>query len=201
MLKLITSAQLPTKYGVFTMYGFEDPLTKENHIALTMGSIENQENLLVRVHSECLTGDVFGSIKCDCGEQLHSALELISKNKQGILIYHRSEGRGIGIINKIKAYALQDKGFDTVDANLKLGFDADERDFNPCAKILNLLKVKSIKLITNNPAKIHQLQNVGISINKTVPLIAGINKFNHDYLETKIDRMGHMLTKEDIQIK
>ncbi|MCV2528567.1 MAG: GTP cyclohydrolase II [Candidatus Lightella neohaematopini] len=191
-VKLKAKSKLPTQWGNFLLFGFEEVLTKKNHIALIYGSIKSN-SLLTRIHSECLTGDALFSLRCDCGFQLKSAIIQIVKEGNGILIYHRQEGRNIGLINKIRAYYLQDNGADTVEANNKLGFAADERDFSLCADILKLLGIKKIKLLTNNPKKIEILLKLGISITKRVPLIVGRNINNSYYLDTKASKMGHML--------
>lgn len=195
MLKLIAKANLPTEFGKFTIVGFEDETTspKESHVALYMGNISGDNPVTVRIHSECLTGDAFGSLKCDCGAQLHTALKMISEEGRGVLIYHRAEGRGIGIINKIRAYALQDEGLDTVEANLKLGFQVDERNFKVCADILNLLNIHTINLLTNNLEKVMSLEKEGIIVAKRIPLVVGTNTYNIDYLNTKSHKMGHIL--------
>ncbi|RKS87715.1 GTP cyclohydrolase II [Orbus hercynius] len=192
-LKRIAQANLPTPWGVFTMIGFEELATGKDHVALVMGDITQDKPILTRVHSECLTGDALFSLRCDCGFQLEAALKHIAENKTGILIYHRQEGRNIGLLNKIRAYALQDQGLDTVEANHKLGFAADERDFTLCADMLALLGVKSIKLLTNNPKKIHVLEEAGINIAERIPLEVGENPNNEHYLQTKMQKMGHIL--------
>ncbi|WP_343187943.1 GTP cyclohydrolase II [Buchnera aphidicola (Periphyllus koelreuteriae)] len=193
-LKKVTQSILPTKWGDFSIIGFEEKnklKEKKHHIALIYGDIYKKKSILTRIHSECLTGDSLFSLRCDCGNQLKTSLSLISKEGNGILIYHRQEGRNIGLINKIKAYALQDRGFDTVEANHKLGFSADERDFTVCSDIFKLLKVKKIRLLTNNPLKVKILRKSGITIEKRISLIVGINKKNKFYVNTKKKKLGH----------
>ncbi|MGL4562368.1 MAG: bifunctional 3,4-dihydroxy-2-butanone-4-phosphate synthase/GTP cyclohydrolase II [Brevinema sp.] len=184
---------LPTKYGEFTVHGYIDQRTNIEHLALVMGNILSAEPVLIRTHSECLTGDVFGSKRCDCGEQLDFALQKIAEEGRGILVYLRQEGRGIGLINKLKAYALQDQGFDTVDANLKLGFPVDMRDFAIAAQILKSLNVMTIDVMTNNPEKINGLITYGIIINQRIPWEFKYNKNNKLYLETKKKKLHHLL--------
>ena len=188
-------ANLPTKYGTFKLYGFHNKITDEHHEALVMGDIANGEPVLCRVHSECLTGDTFGSLKCDCGQQLEAALKRIAAEGRGVLVYLSQEGRGIGILNKIKAYALQDEGMDTVDANLALGLPEDARDYNCGIQILKDLGVKKLRLMTNNPQKIYGLgdKDVGLDIVERVPLQMEANAVDKKYLETKAIRMGHIL--------
>lgn len=188
-------ANLPTKYGTFKLYGFHNKITDEHHEALVMGDIANGEPVLCRVHSECLTGDTFGSLKCDCGQQLEAALKRIAAEGRGVLVYLSQEGRGIGILNKIKAYALQDEGMDTVDANLALGLPEDARDYNCGIQILKDLGVKKLRLMTNNPQKIYGLgdKDVGLDIIERVPLQMEANAVDKKYLETKAIRMGHIL--------
>lgn len=192
-LKLVSQAKLPTPWACFTIVGFEEIATGKDHAALVLGDITEQSSILTRVHSECLTGDALFSLRCDCGFQLQAALKQIANEGTGILIYHRQEGRNIGLLNKIRAYALQDQGFDTVEANEQLGFAADERNFTLCADMLELLGVTKIRLLTNNPEKIKVLEKAGITITERIPLEVGENIYNEHYLETKAAKMGHLL--------
>ena len=188
-----TNAKLPTRYGDFRIHGFVDKITGEDHIALVMGNPKEHEKLLVRVHSECLTGDAFESAKCDCGEQLDFALKSIAKEGAGILIYLRQEGRGIGLINKLKAYELQEKGMDTVEANVALGFPEDARNYAVAAQILKMFEVKQVRLLTNNPQKIEGLEKYGINVAERVPIEIAAKPADLFYLQTKKLKMGHIL--------
>jgi GTP cyclohydrolase-2 len=194
-IKYIASCRLPTEWGVFTMHGFEEADGQE-HIALSMGNFSDGLPVLSRIHSECLTGDALFSQKCDCGPQLKAAMQAVQKEGRGIIVYLRQEGRGIGLINKIRAYRLQDQGLDTVEANLKLGLPVDARDFSLAKHIYDHLGVHEIKLLTNNPEKVSTLQQAGISIVERIPLQVGENSENERYLHTKAEKLGHFLFSE-----
>lgn len=193
LVEQVTKTDMPTRYGHFTAYGYINKLNGEHHVALVKGEVGEGENLLCRVHSECLTGDTFGSLRCDCGQQLHAAMRQIEEEGRGILLYMRQEGRGIGLINKLQAYELQEQGMDTLEANLALGFKGDEREYYIGAQILRDLGAKTLRLFTNNPDKVYQLQDFGMEIVERVPIQAPANPHDIRYLRTKQRRMGHLL--------
>ncbi len=197
LIERSVAVDLPTKYGEFKAYSYVSKITSENHLALVRGKVDDGAPVLVRVHSECLTGDVFGSMRCDCGEQLEQAMERIVQEGRGVLLYMRQEGRGIGLNNKMRAYSLQDQGMDTVEANNALGFDADLRDYGTGAEILVDLGIKKLRLLTNNPQKISGIEGFGLEIVERVPIQTRSNACNIRYMKTKKEKMGHILTFED----
>ena len=199
MVKRITETTLPTSFGEFRVIGYSVDGEEEEDIALIYGEYDVDQPVLVRVHSQCVTGDVFNSMRCDCGEQISMAMAMIAEEGCGVVVYMRQEGRGIGLHNKLRAYALQDEGLDTVEANLALGFEADRRDYGIGMQILKDLGIKKIRYLTNNPAKRHGLSGYGLKVEERVPLITEPNKYNSRYLATKKGKMGHLLTDEDTQ--
>ncbi|MCT4598423.1 MAG: bifunctional 3,4-dihydroxy-2-butanone-4-phosphate synthase/GTP cyclohydrolase II [Vallitalea sp.] len=186
-------AKLPTKYGEFSIYGYVNKLNGEEHVAIVKGKVDDKEPILVRIHSECLTGDVIGSTRCDCGEQFDEAMKRVSNEGKGVIIYMRQEGRGIGLVNKIRAYELQDKGLDTVDANLALGFEDDLREYSVSAQILKDLGIEEVKLMTNNPEKINGIEKYNVKVAERVPIQIKHNENNEYYLKVKKEKMGHVL--------
>lgn len=192
-VRAVAMAELPTRFGQFHVVAFENNRDGKEHIAITKGDVIGASNVPVRLHSECLTGDVMGSLRCDCRDQLEAALKKIDQMQRGVVLYLRQEGRGIGLINKIRAYSLQDQGLDTVEANLALGFRDDERDYAIAAHMLMALKIESVQLMTNNPKKIDQLTRYGVKVNGRIPHVMEPNKHNRFYLETKAAKSGHMI--------
>jgi 3,4-dihydroxy 2-butanone 4-phosphate synthase/GTP cyclohydrolase II len=197
LVQCVSITNMPTKYGEFKAHCYINKLNGEHHIALVMGNISDGESVLCRVHSECLTGDVFGSLRCDCGQQLDKAMRMIAEKGRGVLLYMRQEGRGIGLVNKLKAYHLQDNGMDTLEANIALGFKGDLREYYIGAQILRDLGIKSLELLTNNPDKIYQLEDYGMEIIRRIPIEIEANKYDRFYLKTKQERMGHLLNIEE----
>jgi 3,4-dihydroxy 2-butanone 4-phosphate synthase/GTP cyclohydrolase II len=186
-------ADLPTEFGHFRILGFRSTTSDEEFVALVKGTLDPEQPALVRIHSQCLTGDVFHSLKCDCGPQLQRAMEMMEEAGSGVIVYQQQEGRGIGIVNKIRAYALQDEGADTIEANLRLGFGADERQYGQCAEIIKLLGAHKVRLMSNNPDKVRALRAAGIEVVERVPLEVKAHQTAHKYLLTKKEKMGHML--------
>ncbi len=193
LVERITSVKFPTKFGNFRLHLYKDIIEEQYHLALVKGELKGRENALVRMHSSCLTGDLFGSKRCDCGEQLALSLDMIEKETQGVLLYMRQEGRGIGLANKIKAYELQENGKDTVEANLELGFEPDLRDYSVAAQILKDLGLKSVRLITNNPRKVNGLEEYGVRVTQRIPALTKPTAENKKYLETKKEKLGHLI--------
>jgi 3,4-dihydroxy 2-butanone 4-phosphate synthase/GTP cyclohydrolase II len=200
LVERVVSTTMPTAFGDFIVVGYRSLVDDKHHVALVKGDVEGKEDVIVRVHSECLTGDVFHSLRCDCGDQLEAALAVIEEEGQGVLLYLAQEGRGIGLLNKLKAYKLQEEGYDTVDANLKLGLPADLRDYGIGAQILVDLGLSSIRILTNNPKKIHGLEGYGLSVSEQLPIEPASNQHNADYLETKRSRMGHTLHHQGLNL-
>jgi GTP cyclohydrolase II len=196
MLDYVTSCALPTPWAQFTLHAFVEQATGKEHLAMVLGDIGNGEPVLARVHSECLTGDVLFSQRCDCGAQLEGALKKIAAEGRGVLLYLRQEGRGIGLVNKIRAYRLQEAGADTVEANLQLGFHADARNYELCQPMLAQFGVRKLRLMTNNPRKIDALAKLGLDVVERVPLLVNRNAFNNSYLNTKAAKLGHMMTPQ-----
>lgn len=192
-VQLVASSALPTRYGVFTVYGFYDHRDEKEHTAIVRGDVAGLSDVPVRIHSECHTGDVWGSLRCDCREQLEASIEYVAGQRCGAVIYLKQEGRGIGLLNKIKAYQLQDLGLDTIEANHYLGFPAEARDYAVAAKILKLLEINSIALLSNNPDKIAKLESEGVKISGRIPLVIAANRHNAGYLRTKKLQMGHLI--------
>jgi GTP cyclohydrolase II len=187
------AARIPTRYGTFQLMLFTTSLDNKEHMALVMGDVQDKENVIVRVHSECFTGDVLGSVRCDCGEQLDHAMQMIAQAKQGVILYLRQEGRGIGLLDKLRAYNLQDEGLDTVEANLRLGHEPDEREYTVAALMLADLGIRSVNLITNNPKKINDLRRLGVVVHQRMPIEVPPRPENLHYLRTKAKRMDHLL--------
>ncbi|MCX8029288.1 MAG: bifunctional 3,4-dihydroxy-2-butanone-4-phosphate synthase/GTP cyclohydrolase II [Brevinematales bacterium] len=193
LIEKVDNAFLPTRYGSFRIIGYREIISGKEHIALVKGDVDGRDDVIVRIHSECFTGDILGSLRCDCGNQLEHALRRIEDEGRGVLIYLRQEGRGIGLLNKIKAYKLQDQGLDTVEANRKLGLPDDARDYGIAYQILKDLNVKSIRIMTNNPKKIEKIEEYGIVVKERIPIIVGINKYNEKYIKVKVEKMGHLI--------
>ena len=191
-IEFIAQAKLPTRWGDFRIYGFKDLQADKEHVALALGKFKLEEPLLCRIHSECLTGDSMFSLRCDCGPQLEFAMRQISEAGRGLILYLRQEGRGIGLLNKLKAYALQDAGADTVEANVQLGFEPDSREYQICKPMLDFFDVRKVKLLTNNPAKVKALEDMGIEVDEIIPIRTGANPHNETYLAVKINKLGHL---------
>jgi 3,4-dihydroxy 2-butanone 4-phosphate synthase / GTP cyclohydrolase II len=200
LVERVVTTRLPTAFGEFNVVGYRSLVDSKHHVALVKGEVDGEKDILVRVHSECLTGDVFHSLRCDCGEQLESALAMIEREGRGVLLYLAQEGRGIGLLNKLKAYNLQDKGLDTVDANLELGLPVDLRDYGIGAQILSDLGLSSIRILTNNPKKIRGLEGYGLSVTDQIPIQHAPNPHNEAYLRAKRDRLGHSLHHQGLAL-
>jgi len=201
LVERIAIADMPTKYGPFSAYGYRSVIDGQQHVALICGDVDGAKDVLVRVHSECLTGDVFGSFRCDCGEQLDRAMSQIAQEGTGVLLYLAQEGRGIGLLNKLRAYELQEQGYDTVDANVHLGFPVDSRDYSVGYQILADLGLTSIRVLTNNPRKLEGLDGYGLTVTEQLPIEAEPNTFNAEYLRTKRERMGHILHHQGLRLE
>ena len=201
LVERIAIADMPTKYGPFSAYGYRSVIDGQQHVALVCGDVDGAKDVLVRVHSECLTGDVFGSFRCDCGEQLERAMSQIAQEGVGVLLYLAQEGRGIGLLNKLRAYELQEQGYDTVDANVHLGFPVDSRDYSVGYQILADLGLTSLRVLTNNPRKLEGLEGYGLTVAEQLPIEAEPNTFNADYLRTKRQRMGHILHHQGLRLE
>lgn len=196
-IEFVAQARLPTRWGDFRIYGFKDLQAEKEHVALALGNLNLEEPLLCRIHSECLTGDSMFSLRCDCGPQLEFAMQQISEAGRGLILYLRQEGRGIGLLNKLKAYALQDSGADTVEANVQLGFEPDSREYQICKPMLDFFDTRNVKLLTNNPAKVKALEDMGIEVSEIIPIHTGANPHNETYLAVKIDKLGHLGNSAD----
>lgn len=194
-IKYVATTKLPTPWGIFAMHGFEDTQTGKEHVALTLGELNAEQAILGRIHSECLTGDALFSLRCDCGFQLQAAMQSVAEAGQGFILYLKQEGRGIGLLNKIRAYKLQDEGANTVEANEKLGFEADLRRYDMVLPMLQHLGIKKVKLMTNNPRKVTAMQDMGLEVIERVPLQVGKNQYNEAYLKTKSAKLGHWMSE------
>lgn len=197
MLNFVTSAKLPTPWAIFTLYVFLEKSTQKEHLVIALGDLSTPEPVLLRLHSECLTGDALFSLRCDCGPQLEKALQRVAEEGRGAVLYLRQEGRGIGLVNKIRAYYLQDEGVDTVEANVVLGHEADERDYSLCAPMLNFFNIKAVRLMTNNPRKVEALEKLGFTVTERIGHAITPNKHNRFYLYTKAKKLGHLINYDE----